>query len=98
MRSVSSTDEMCFVRIASAACKAVAKSSSCADGAEDFAGAATDCEDISVAGFDFPPSLSARTLEGVNAVAASASGTVERKSRRFICGNGKGDDGKLQAG
>lgn len=94
MRSVSSTDVICFVRIASADCRAVAKSSSCVDGTEDFAGAATDGEDIPVAGFDFPPSLSARTLEEVNAVAASANGTVERKLRRFICGNGKGHDGK----
>jgi len=98
MRSVSSTDEICLVRIASAACRAVAKSSSWADGAEDFAGFGVGDEAFCVAVFDFAPSLSARTLEGVNAVDARAIGMVARKSRRFICGMVKDEVGTCNLG
>ena len=93
MRSVSSTDEICLVRIASAACRAVAKSSSWVDGAEDFAGFGVGDEAFCVG-----PSLSARTLEGVNAVDARAIGMVARKSRRFICGMVKDEVGTRNLG
>src|SRR6478672_2510362 len=89
MRSVSSTDEIFFVRIASAACKAEAKSSWFAAGATavpEFPFRGADGEAFGPAKSDFAAVISAETLDRGNVVAATASGTEARKSRRFICG------------
>jgi hypothetical protein len=93
IRSVSSTDETFFERIASAARKAVAKSSSFADAPDALAAFGSDGEELCKAGFDVAAALSGKTLEAGNAVAARASGTVLRKSRRFICGMVNGEAG-----
>ena len=90
MRLVSSTDEIFFVRIASAASNAVAKSSSCAAGPDSFA----DLLELSFRGpaeeSAFPDGTPSADEKG-NAVAAIASGTVVRNSRRFIRGMVKGE-------
>jgi hypothetical protein len=90
---VSSTDENFFERIASAACKAVAKSSSFADAPDALASFGSDGEELCKAEFDVVVALSGKTLEAGNAVAARASGTEARKSRRFMCGMVKGEAG-----
>src|SRR5690242_17748480 len=89
MRSVSSTDEIFLARIASAACKAVAKSSSCGTAAT-----AAPCalfpdakgEEFCAAAPGFAAEGWANISEVGRVDAARASGTVARKSRRFICG------------
>src|SRR6266853_4845556 len=84
MRSVSSTDETFFARIASAACKAVANSSS--DGTAAALGVlfcGADGEELCAAG---EAAVVANISEVDRVDAARASGTVARKSRRFICG------------
>src|SRR5579864_7822474 len=86
MRSVSSTDEIFFVRIASAACKAVAKSSAC--GAVAAAPCVLFCE---ADGAEFCAVAGSPNISEAGRVdAARASGTVARKSRRFICEMVKG--------
>src|SRR6185312_10323579 len=87
MRSVSSKDEVFFVRMASAACKAVAKSSSCAAGAAAFWTA--DDEEFCHVDFNGGAVPAKTSVEG-KAVAARANGTEARKSRRFIMQNAKG--------
>jgi hypothetical protein len=88
MRSVSSKDEIFFVRMASADCKAVAKSSSGAAGAAILPGADDEelCRDAEA--------VAAKTSVEGKAVAARAKGTEARKSRRFIMQNAKGGSAK----
>ena len=93
MRSVSSTDETFFVRMASVACKAVAKSSSCGT----LAGAAprallcdAEGEEPCLAASGSAAAVAANISETGRVDAARASGTVARKSRRFICEMVKG--------
>jgi len=69
--------------MASAACKAVAKSSSCATGTAAWPGA--DGEEFCRAELN-EEAVSAKTSVEGKAVAARASGAEARKSRRFICG------------
>src|ERR1041385_4879516 len=91
MRSVSSTDEIFFVRIASAACKAVAKSSSCGrDATLGGLFCAADGEEFCATTSGSAAENGANISEGGRVDAARASGTVVRKSRRFICGMVKG--------
>src|SRR5579871_1917100 len=80
MRCVSSTDEIFFVRIASAACKAVAKSSACGVEGAEFC-AMSSC---------FAAVVAANISKAGKVDAARASGAVARKSRRFICEMVKG--------
>src|ERR1051326_8343761 len=85
MRWVSSTDETFFVRMASAASNAVAKSRSWTAAAPE----ALLCGAGTVAG------AGSAKISGRGKVdAARASGTVERKSRRFICEMVKGGEGR----
>src|ERR1051326_96569 len=78
IRWVSSSEDIFRVRIASAACNAVAKSSSCGAKAGSLAGGKGLAAGEAVL---FWPRIPA----GI-ALAASTSGTAARKSRRFISG------------
>src|SRR5579859_4985292 len=77
---MSSTDDILRVRIASAACKAVAKSNSLVAGEDAFGGVRTGIEELG------PGKISESMSAAGIALAARASGTVARKSRRFIRG------------
>jgi hypothetical protein len=86
MRWVSSTDEIFFVRMASAACRAVAKSSSGGADGEEFCSPAP-C---------FVAAGAANISEAGKVDAARASGTEARKSRRFICEIVKAEKGSCK--
>src|ERR1041385_4063378 len=94
MRWVSSTDETFFVRMASAASNAVAKSRSWTAAAPEALLCDAGIEQFCAPALLFAGASSAKISETGRVEAARASGTVARKSRRFICEMVKGGEGR----